>query len=297
MDRQRVVIAGGTGMLGQACAEQLSQSGYEVCILTRSPRAANHIRWNPAEGQIDDNVVDGAYAVINLTGTPLDGARWTSSYKKILKDSRIVPAQYLTRLIDDSTQKPKVYLGASAIGIYGDSGDSPVQEDFDAAEQDHFVVQLGQAWEAAHPRYADGRTVILRISVVLAKEGGFLPRVLAPAKLGAYGYIGSGRQMMSWVHLEDLVRSIQHCLESDVTGTFNVSAGAMSSRDVMRVLRSVRNVPGLIAGMPSIVAAVVLGEMTELLEWSCNASSGKLTGSGFSFKYPELKRAFEDLLK
>ena len=300
MNQQRIVIAGGTGLLGSACATALRKKGYHVQILSRSTQNdPDIITWDPAKKTIGRNVIDGAFAVINLTGTPLDGKRWTDSYKKVLTQSRVAPARYLASLIEVSHDKPKVYVGAAGIGFYGDSGDKPVGEDYIPKEGDDFITQLSDSWEKAHPTTVAGmRSVIFRIAVVLSSQAGFVPRVLEPARTGVYGYFGEGSQYMGWIHISDLARTIVYAIENDtLDGTYNAAAGANRLKQVMQMLKKVKGGIGFTAGIPYFVARVVLGEMADLLMWSCYPDNSKMRATGFNYDFPTLESALRDLLK
>ncbi len=299
MKDKRIVIAGGTGLLGSACADLLRTKGYDVQILSRKTSSRpDMIQWDPAARSITANVVDGAYAVINLTGTPLDGKRWTDEYKKVLHQSRVEPAEFLGQLIGDAAVKPEVYIGAAGIGIYGDSGPAPVSESHTGGHESDFVVKLSEDWENAHPRIEGMRTVVLRIAVVMAAESGFLPSVLKPAQTGVFAYFGDGSQHLGWIHLEDLARMVSHSIESaQVNGTYNAAAGSAPLKSVMSKVKDAKGAFGIVAPVPGFVAKVVLGEMADMLMWSCNPANDKIVSTGFEFKFRELQPALEALLR
>ncbi len=299
MADKTIVIAGGTGMLGSACRTLLEQKGYQVYVLSRSKVRDDPavIQWKPAESWISQNVINGAHAVINLTGTPLDSGRWTDSFKKVLRDSRVVPAKFLGNLIRGADNKPAVYIGAAGVGVYGDSGASLITETYQAENPDHFVVDLAHQWESAHPVVDGMRTVIMRIAVVLAEEGGFLPRVLEPAGLGAYGYFGDGSQWLPWIHIDDLANSIVWAVEhQSMHGTYNAVSSSLPLKELVKKIKDVKGGFGLLAGLPLPVAKIAFGEMAEMLMWSCNPSPKKLKATGFELKYNSLVSALEDLI-
>lgn len=300
--KQRVVIAGGSGLIGTACAAHLRRSGYEVVILSRRKRAErqDYVRWAPSTRTIAGNVIDGAYAVINLSGRSLAERRWTSAFKNQLVESRILPARYLSQLIRESAQPPEVYIGASAVGIYGDAGQYPVYERDVPEESDRFSVNLVKRWEDAHQDAAeDLRGVCFRFGVVLTPEGGFLKRMLMPTWAGIYPYLGDGKQIVSWVHIRDLCRAIQWTLEhSDVSGIYNLAAPDTSrSKSFMRVLRKVRNRPGIVLGVPAFFLKLGFGELAEMLLDSCDMSPARVQKQGFVFDHPGLEAALRDLLR
>jgi len=299
MKDNRIVIAGGTGMLGNACRELLEEKGYNVYVLSRKPDPDDDcvIQWKPAESWIAQNVINGARAVINLTGTPLDSGRWTDSFKNVLRDSRVTPAKFLGNLIRGAKDKPEVYVGAAGIGVYGDSGASLITETYKADNPDHFVIDLARQWEGSHPDVDGMRTVIFRIAVVLSTDGGFLERVLEPAGLGAYGYFGDGSQWLPWIHIDDLAHTVLWALENQkLDGTYNAVASAMPLKEIIRQVKMVKGGFGILAGLPLPVAKVAFGEMAEMLMWSCNPSSKKLLTTGFEFEFDSVKGALEDLI-
>lgn len=298
MNDRRIVIAGGTGLLGSACADLLRSKGYTVQILSRkASNDENTVQWAPSKRTIESNVIDGAFAVINLTGTPLDDKRWTDKFKKVLRQSRIEPAEFLGELINQASTPPEVYVGVAGVAIYGDSGPSPIRESDRSAEASDFIVKLSHDWENAHPRHPDMRSVTIRIGIVMAKESGFLPSVLAPARTGVFAYFGNGRQYMGWIHIEDLARLVVHSIEnSEVNGTYNGAAEGKAMKEVMRDVRDAKGAIGIVAPVPGIVASIVLGEMAELLMWSCNPSNEKIIETGFHFKHTDLRSALTDLL-
>ena len=299
MRQRTIVIAGGTGLLGSACADQFRAKGDRVIILSRSKSDnPDIVTWDPLAETIDRNVIDGSDAVINLTGRPLDDQRWTKSYKETLLKSRTVPAHYLGSLIDQSSEPPSVYVGAAGVGIYADSGIELVDENYKAHNPSHFVVDMAEKWEDAHPSQGGMRRVVLRISVVMAKEGGFLPSVLAPARAGVYGYFGDGSQYLAWIHIKDLARVVVHAVDDDrMNGVYNAAAGAEALKSVMTQLKQARSAPGILASVPEFAIRLLLGEMAEILMWSCNPDPQKLHDTGFHYQYTDVKEAFIDLLK
>ncbi len=160
-----------------------------------------------------------------------------------------------------------------------------------------FVVDLAHQWESAHPVVDGMRTVIMRIAVVLAEEGGFLPRVLEPAGLGAYGYFGDGSQWLPWIHIDDLANSIVWAVEhQSMHGTYNAVSSSLPLKELVKKIKDVKGGFGLLAGLPLPVAKIAFGEMAEMLMWSCNPSPKKLKATGFELKYNSLVSALEDLI-
>lgn len=295
--RNTIVIAGGSGALGQACARDLRDRGYEIIVLSRSKRAErpDYIHWDPDRDFIEADVLSGARAILNFCGTPLDGHRWTKKYKKILYDSRVVPSRFLGKLLVTASPAPELYLGASGIGIYGDSGPNPVTEEF-ASTGNSFTLELARAWEASHPK-GSFRTVLLRIAPVFMADSGFVQQFRLPGSLGFFPHFGNGNQYLSWIHYQDLARAVTWMVEHEqLDGVFNAAANAAPLRDIVAMMRKVRGGFGIQAGIPRFMADIALGEMAQLLWESCNASSDKLRSTGFDFDYIEVENALSDLL-
>lgn len=299
--QRRVVIAGGKGMIGSACARLLKELNYEVVILSRSasPGRRDVVQWTPSKRWISTNVVDGAHAVINLTGASIAGRRWTENYKKALHDSRVVPADFLRELIGEAEHKPQVYIGASGVGIYGNSGSDPVTED-DALDNERFVVALANAWERAHRAIEPlSRVVVFRIGVVLARTGGFYERMRLPARFGIFPVFSGGHQMLSWIHLDDLVQIIARAIaRAEFDGTVNaVSDTPLSYRSFAREHRKATGHAGLIIAIPAFVARALFGEMSSVLLDSCHASNQKLRGLGYECTFPDAPAALAEICR
>ena len=299
--KRRIVIAGGSGLIGQACQKQLKANGYEVLVLTRShPRGrSDMVQWDPARREISDNVLDGAFGVINLTGASLAGHRWTTQFKQTLISSRVEPAIFLSELIDRADIKPTVYIGASGIGIYGSTGPGLVSEETDADTRS-FLGRLAVDWEAAHARMPDEvRLVILRTGVVLTTQGGYLQKMLLPAKFGLYPVFGQGDQYLSWIHMTDHVRLIEQCIDQEsIRGIYNaVSGSAVTYRTFARAHRTIRGGLGIVLGAPIPIVKFILGEMADMLLDSCNADASKLMSEGFKPQFENISAALRDLIR
>jgi hypothetical protein len=302
LNQKKVLIAGGSGTLGSALTGYLLREGYNVHILTRQFNPGSAVpsyRWDPEEGFLEEGALDDVHAVINLTGQPLDAKRWTDKYKKILIKSRVEPAHFLNSAFHDRGQFPEVYIGASAVGFYGDTGDKWATEQ-DAGDPSAFVSQLVQKWESAHLEDSppQTRTVILRFSPVLNMDAGFLKRLYDQAKFGLYASLGDGRQWQSWLHIDDLCRAIIFCLETSTpSNVFNVTApGIVRQKEFMQQLKKAMGNFGLILPAPGFMLYIVLGEMAWTLLENDRVSSEAIRNAGFRFQFPELREALDDLL-
>lgn len=221
-----VAITGSSGLIGSRLVEALREAGHRpIRIVRREPRSgADEIRWKPADGEIDAASIEGVDAVVNLAGAGIGDKRWNDEYKKVLVTSRTESTSLLVSTLSNLTNKPSVLLSGSAIGFYGDRGDEVLTESSERG--DGFLADLVIAWEAAAaPAAAAGiRTAFLRTGIVLSPDGGALAKLLPLFKFGLGGKMGSGRQYMSWIALEDEVQAIIHLLTADVSGPVNLTA-------------------------------------------------------------------------
>lgn len=294
-DKGTVVLAGGSGLIGNACRSVLLHQGYRVVILTRSHASEPHeVTWLPAEGHIDCNVLEGAKAVVNLCGIPLPEKRWTGKFKKQLLDSRVVPARFIGELIRQCAHPPECYVGMSATGIYGDQGLTPIREDDDIRAQG-FLPDFVRAWEQAHRETGVSRTVILRTGVVIAAQSGYLLRFLLPSSFGIFPSFGHGEQILSWIHLADLARVIHHVLENHAwSGVLHATSPKnITQRDFVKALRAVTGRPGIIIPVPALLLRLVFGEMSDVLFDSADVRPERLLQAGFVFQAPEISDALK----
>jgi uncharacterized protein (TIGR01777 family) len=294
----RIVIAGGSGLLGRPLAARLQADGHAVSVLTRRPHRVFDLAWNPA-APADPwaGVVAAADAVINLAGESIAGGRWTRSRKAALRDSRLRATRALAHAILTADRKPRVFLSGSAIGIYGPRGDEAVTEDTPPGSD--FLSTLCVAWEhEAQAAAAATRVVLLRTGVVLAREGGALPQMVLPFRFFAGGPIGSGRQHVSWIHIEDWVNMVRWALETAaLSGALNLTAPAPVSN--AGLARSIGRVLGRPAIMPAPAFAVrlALGEMADAVLTGQRAIPAKATAMGFTFRYPEIAGALSSIYR
>lgn len=290
----KVLITGATGLVGMALQPLLTTAGHEVLRLSR--RATNdpqNLVWNPDTGEIPTARLEGLDAVVHLAGENIAGARWTPAVKQRLRSSRVDGTRLLCETLAKLKQPPKTLIAASAIGYYGDRGLEALTED--AAPGTGFLPELCQEWEAATQPAVDAgiRVVRLRIGVVLSTKGGALQKMLLPFKLGGGGVVGSGKQYWSWISLDDLIGSIQHCLlDNSLSGPVNaVAPNPATNYEFTKTLGAVLNRPTLIP-LPGFAAKLVLGQMAEdLLLASARVLPSKLQTTGYQFRQPTLEAA------
>ena len=294
----RVLISGSSGLVGSSLRRSLESDGHEVfSLVRRDPRGANELRWDPLEGQVSpiDLKID---AVVHLAGESIAEGRWNEQKKARIRDSRVIGTRALSEALASMAEKPEVMVCASAVGFYGDRGDTPMTECSDPGEG--FLPDVCREWEdAAEPARAAGiRVASLRIGVVLAEEGGALSKMLLPFKLGLGGRIGDGSQYMSWVSLTDLVSMVRFAIEdSGLSGAVNaVAPGAVTNLEFTKALGRALKRPTLFP-LPAFVARIVLGEMADdLLLSSIRVEPAVLRERGFNFAHPEIDGALSAVL-
>jgi len=300
---RKVLITGGTGLIGTRLAELLIDAGYEVALLSREPAKSSHyrsFRWDPRAGTIDEAAVPYADYLVNLAGASVSDGKWTDGRKRDIMTSRLDGLALLHRELAKPGHHVQAVVSASAIGLYGDAGDQLVNEETPPALPTHdFLADVSQQWElAAAPIAALGiRTVIPRIGIVLSTEGGALPQMARPVKLGAGAALGSGRQFMSWIHLDDLCRLFVAMLEDPAWhGTYNaVAPHPVTNKEFTETLAHVLHRPLVLPKVPAFGLKLAMGEMSEIVLASQNVSDRKVLAQGFTFEYPELRGALEAL--
>ena len=289
----RIAISGSTGLVGSSLAAALQAEHGQVTRLVRKDPAACDVLWDPQATAFDAAPLAGCEAVVHLAGENIASGRWNTAKKSQIRQSRVQSTQVLARALANAEKKPRVFVSASAIGYYGDTGETLLREQSPAG--DDFLAEVCQAWEAATQPARDAgiRVVNLRIGVVLSKTGGALAKMLTPFRLGLGGRVGNGRQYWSWIALPDLVGVIRHALACEaLEGPVNTVAPApVTNAEFTRILGRVLGRPTLFP-LPAFMARAMLGEMADaLLLSSTRVSAEKLQQSGYRFEYPELESA------
>ncbi|MDA2912804.1 TIGR01777 family oxidoreductase [Acidobacteriia bacterium AH_259_A11_L15] len=293
----KIGVSGSTGLVGSALVPFLTTSGHQVVRLVRSKPNPGEVYWSPGEGRLDASGLEGLEAVVHLAGENITG-RWTPAKKARIRESRVQGTQLLAGSLAELPQPPKVLVCASAIGYYGDRGEEVLQEA--SPPGSNFLAEVCQAWEAAsQPASQKGiRVVSLRIGVVLSARGGALGQMLLPFKLGVGGKIGSGRQYLSWIAIDDLVGVIHHALTTDsLQGPVNtVAPQTVTNLEFTKTLGRVLGRPTLFP-LPAFAARWVFGQMAdELLLASARVEPARLKASGYVFRTPDLEGALRRLL-
>lgn len=292
----RVLISGATGMLGSALAAYLQTGGHTVFRLTRRPAGGDSgdVGWNPEDGRLDPAALEGLDAVVHLAGESIAGGRWTPERKGRIMESRVRSTRLLAETIAGLQAPPRVFVSASAIGFYGDRGTVPLTE-LDSAGTG-FLAEVCQAWEdaAAPARAAGVRVVHPRTGIVLTPGGGALAPLLTPFRLGLGGPVGTGRQMMSWIALDDWVGALAHVLVHEaLKGPVNFTAPTpVSNAELTRTLGRVLGRPAALP-LPAFALWALLGRelaQTLLLD-GADVRPAALEASGFRFETPTLEAA------
>lgn len=296
----RVLITGASGLLGKALQKSFAEKGYEMLLASRQePKDEQHIQWDLENGFAEPERLEGIDAVVHLAGENVAGFRWNDEKKKAIRDSRVLGTRSVVEAISKLNKKPKVLVAASAIGFYGERGDEEVTESSTAG--DNFLAEVGKAWESESRRAEDAgiRTVLLRTGIVLSKEGGALATMLTPFKLGVGGVVGSGKQWMSWISLDDEMAIINFAIENEnLRGAVNaVSPNPVTNEEFTKTLGEILYRPTFLP-LPEFAVSMLFGEMGDaLLLASTKVLPKRLEDAGFEFKYPELKAALEHATK
>ena len=299
MHAMKILITGSSGLIGSAVIEKLQQESCEILRLVRVKSETSDPVWDPEKGLIDKDRLTGIDAVIHLAGENIAAGRWTASKKARILDSRVQGTKLIAETIAALEPTPKVMISASATGYYGNREDEILDEQ--SRPGTVFLADVCKQWEqAADPARSAGiRVVHIRTGMVLSSKGGALPKMLRPFKIGLGGVIGSGRQYMSWIAIDDEVSAIWHILNNHhISGPVNlVSPTPVTNREFTKTIGKVIKRPTLFP-VPGIALRTILGEMAgELLLSSTRAIPKRLLESGFEFKYAGLEQALKQQMK
>ncbi|GCD79155.1 TIGR01777 family oxidoreductase [Schleiferia thermophila] len=291
-----ILVTGATGLVGTALIPRLRSYGYTVRTLTTSRPADEHtFRWNPEKRQIDQRVFENIHTIVHLAGTSI-ARRWTPSARRSIIDSRVLGARLL---LEGALQHGLVkYITASAIGIYPQNEDGIYDES--GPHGNDFPAEIVKLWEAAADEYAQhGISVAkIRTGVVLHPSGGALKQMLFPTRLGLGSPLGSGRQIVSWIHLHDLVNIyLMAVVKADFTGIYNATApNPVSNATLMKTLARVLRKPFFMPPVPAPLLRLALGDMSSITLRGSAVIPRRLLNEGFTFEFPDLESALRDLL-
>ena len=294
----KVAITGSTGLLGGALGASLEARGDEVVRIARGAAGADGADWSPAEGWVREGAFDGCDAVVHLSGASVGEGRWTAARKAELRSSRIDTTRFLVEHLAGLDAKPRRLVVASAVGFYGDRGDESLTEESPRGRG--FLADMTVDWEAESEQAnaAGIPTAMARYGVVFANDAPAFKRLTLPFRLGAGGRLGSGRQYMPWITLEDAVAATTHLLDGDATGPFNVVAPvATTNADLTRALGRVMRRPAFMM-VPRFAMRLALGELAAALLFASNrVVPERLIAGGFEFSQPEVEGALRSLLR
>jgi hypothetical protein len=294
----RVLVSGSRGLIGKALVPLLTTGGHDVVRLVRGGAGAGDAGWSPERGELDQQALAGLDAVVHLAGENIAAARWTTSFKQKVRTSRVRATRLLCESLARQVRPPRVLVSASAVGFYGDRGDTVLDEESGGGTG--FLADVAREWEAAtRPAEEAGvRVVHLRFGMVLSPLGGALRRLLPIFKFALGGPVGTGRQYWSWIGIDDAAGAIYHALMTEsLAGPVNaVAPAAVTNRDFCRVLARVLRRPAWLP-LPAAVARLALGEMAnELLLASTRVAPRRLLQSGYRFRDDDLEDALRHML-
>jgi uncharacterized protein (TIGR01777 family) len=298
-----ILIVGGSGLIGTFLKSFLEAAGHQVRILTRNRSLAGRdgfFLWDIDTSYLDRSALQNVEVIVNLAGAPIADKRWTSNRKRVLRDSRVESTLFLRNQLVEANVKVNTYIGASAVGIYGDRGDEVLDEGSKLGKQD-FLIDLCMEWESAHDRFSDlaDRLVKVRIGVVLTNEGGAWPQLKRSVVAGLGASFASGNQFVPWIHQADLIGIMGNLVaDHELSGIINATApNPVTNRAFVKSLIRAKGGIGLVAPIPALFLHLILGEMATILLASQRVIPAKLLDvNNFYFKYETIDAAIEALL-
>jgi uncharacterized protein len=302
MTAKKVLISGGTGLIGSRLTELLLEKGYDVSYLSRNKNKEERIRtfeWNIKNMTIEKEAFEGVDFIVHLAGASVADERWTKERKKTILESRIKSTELLLNGLKETGSSPKVFISSSGVGYYGaDTGDEWKKES--DSPGDDFLARVCIDWEniADSFKSLQMRVVKIRTGFVLSQKGGALPKIAQPVKLGAGAPLGNGKQWISWIHVDDLVRMIIFSMENDeVSDAINgVAPNPITNKELTQMIAGALNRPLILPNVPSFALKLMLGEMAEIVLGGQRASCEKIQSHGFQFKFTDAKEAVQNIL-
>jgi hypothetical protein len=300
----KILITGATGLIGTELVALLLQNGVTVHYLTTSKKKIESkpnyhgFFWNPNQGIIDENALMGVDSIIHLAGATV-AKRWTSKYKQEIIESRILSSNVLFKALKDNPHSVKQIVSASAIGIYPDSLTKNYTEE-NADIDESFLGKVVMKWEESVNKFKllNIKVTKIRTGLVLSTKGGALPEMLKPINMGIGSPFGSGKQVQSWIHINDLVELYLFAVQNELNGAYNaVAPNPVTNKKLTQEIAAVVKKPLFMPNIPKFLMALVLGEMHTILFASQNVSSDKIEEEGFKFQYKQLDKALINLLE
>ncbi len=301
---ENVLITGGTGLVGNQLVNRLKQQGFGVRVLSRSKTiidsSIDHYFWDPRNNKIDQEALKSVDHIIHLAGAGILDKRWTPKRKQILIDSRVETARFLLQKIKERKVPLKSFISASGIGYYGAVTTDRIFKETDDPHDD-FVAEICKQWEKAADAFSENgfRTVKLRIGVVLSSEGGALIPLMKPIKMGFGAPIGSGKQYIPWIHIDDLCSHFIKALKDDrMSGPYNsVAPDHRTNASMTKAISKIIGRSVWLPNVPSMIIQLVMGERACLILKGSRVSSEKIERTGFEFSYNDLEKALSNLIQ
>jgi len=305
---QTILITGGTGIIGNALTHMLVSKGYEVIILSRSEKASDNAsvscaQWDVNNGTIDIAAIKKADYIVHLAGAGVADKRWTKKRKQEITESRTKSGELLVKALKENDNKVKAVVSASAIGWYGPDNAISKKEGFreDALSYEDFLGNTCLQWEqSTKPIEALGkRLVYIRTGIVLSNNGGALKEFKKPLRFGVAAILGGGKQIISWIHIEDICRMYIYAIENEISGVFNAVAPKPVSNKTLtlELAKKIRGKFFIPIHVPSFVLKIILGEMSVEVLKSATVNDDKIRNAGFRFLYPSIDAALNELIK
>lgn len=290
---QRIAITGASGLIGSALVGYLKSEGHTVQrLVRRAPVSPDEVQWDPKSGFVDIDALRGIDAIIHLAGAGVGDKRWNKKYKAEILNSRLLGTTTIANAVTELA--PQVFISASAIGWYGESGNRAVVESDKSG--DDFLAAVCREWEAAADMAQNTRTVKIRTGLVLDPTGGALGKMLPLFRFGLGGKMGNGKQWWSWITLHDLIRAITYILENDISGPVNLTApNPVTNQEFTSALARALHRPALFPA-PAIALKLALGGFSSEILGSKKVIPSALTESGFTWDYPHITNALTALV-
>jgi uncharacterized protein len=300
----RIIITGGSGLIGRALVDNLAKDGHEVIVLSRNPNSVTNLpkgtraeKWDGKSAQGWGKLADGAGAIVNLAGATIS-ERWSAERKKEIRDSRVNAGKAIVEAVKAAQQKPGVVVQSSAVGYYGPRGSEEITEESSAGND--FLASICKEWEASTSELDSMgiRRPITRTGVVLDLHGGALPKMMMPIKMFVGGPLGSGKQYFPWIHLKDEVAAICFLIDTKTAnGVYNLSAPKpLTNKEFTQAIGKVLGRPTFMP-VPAIAMKTLFGEMSTLLLDGQRQMPVRLVKDGFKFQFADATAALKDVLK